>query len=44
MTVDVGTHGVSEEFTNPAHAALFDSRYVCRNAAGVILKQGDGVR
>ena len=43
VTVDVGSHGVSEEFTNPAHAALFESRYVCA-AGGVILKQGDGVQ
>ena len=39
----MGTHGVSEEFTSPAQAALYESRYACRNAAGVVLKQGDGV-
>ena len=43
VTVDVGTHGVSEEFTTAAHAALFESRYVCA-AGGVVLKQGDGVQ
>ena len=43
VTVDVGTHGVSEEFTSPAQAALYESRYACRNAAGVVLKEGDGV-
>ena len=43
VTVDVGTHGVSEEFTSPTQAALYDSRYACRTAAGVVLKEGNGV-
>ena len=42
VTVDVGNHAVAETFTNPAHAALFESRYVCETAAGVVLKEGDG--
>ena len=44
VTVDVGTHGVSEEFTSPAQAALYESSLRLRNAGGVVLKQGDGVQ
>ena len=43
VTVDVGTHGVSEEFTSPAQGALYESSYVCTNAGGDVVKQGEGV-
>ena len=43
VTVDVGNHGVAEEFTNPVHAALFESSYVCRDADEVV-KQGVGTQ
>ena len=42
VNVSSDTHQVSEEFGDPAQAALYDSSYVCRDASGNTVKSGDG--
>jgi von Willebrand factor type A domain len=42
VTVSADTHQVSEEFDDPAQAALYDSSYVCRDESGNTVKSGNG--